>query len=293
MSSRISLKAGPLDLDLAPQAGGAVAAFRWRGFDLWRPMPPGGTVRESSCFPMLPYTGRIADGRFPYGGEEFVLPANMAGQPHAIHGDGWGAEWAVAAQSAQAVTLVYRHHGGSGWPYRYSAIQAFTLFEDGLEIRLTLVNEDTRAFPAGLGLHPYFTGQESARLMARLPEIWLMDDRMIPTEREPTPERWDFSGGRPVAGSGLDHCFAEWDGEAVIHWPDQQVKLQMTADGLFDHCVVYVPPAKPFFCVEPTSHRNNAVNQSGDEPPTGLVDLEPGEAVSGRVIFVVREDTAA
>lgn len=288
MTSRIYLKAGPMALDLAPEIGGAIAGLRFGNIDLMRPIG-GESPREASCFAMVPFSGRIADGKFSYAGEDYTLPLNMPGQPHAIHGDAWLAPWTVLGISEDAATFVYRHDGSSGWPFRYSVVQAFNLFEDGLEVRMTLINEDVRSFPGGFGFHPYFPLGD-AELTTRLPLVWLMDDRKIPIEREPTPDAWDFTSPRKVAGAGLDHCFADWDGEASIRWPSKGITLQITADGTFEHCVVYVPDGKDYFCVEPVSHRNDAVNQTHDDPATGLVDLEPGEALTGRMIFTVEQE---
>ena len=81
-------------LTLAPQLGGAIRAFEWRGRDILRPAAAtADDPFEMACFPMVPYVNRIAHGRFEFGGRAVQLERNWTADPHPIHGQAWRRPW--------------------------------------------------------------------------------------------------------------------------------------------------------------------------------------------------------
>jgi len=79
-----------------------------------------------------------------------------------------------------------------------------------------------------------------------------------------------------------------WDGRASIYDPLTEVEVLIQASELFDHAVLYVPPADDFFCFEPASHMNNAFNHhEGTESP-GFLELQPGQSVEGAMTISAR-----
>ena len=62
-----------------------------------------------SCFPLVPFSGRIRDGRFSFQGRQIQLPLNFLPHPHAIHGHGWKQPWTVIEQSTYKLIIEYRH----------------------------------------------------------------------------------------------------------------------------------------------------------------------------------------
>ena len=137
--------------------------------------------------------------------------------------------------------------------------------------------------PAGLGLQPYFprsgmTGPPAnATLQFRADAVSLSGANQLPVERVGVPPEWDHASGRTVGELALDNCFDGWDGTAVLTWPDRRITI--AADATFRHAVVYTPPGESFFCVEPVSHMNDAINH-GTMPV-----LEPGETLRGEIGF--------
>ena len=96
----LSLRSGRLGLDLAPEAGGSIARFTAdASIDLFRPTTPdavaSGRGNASSLYPLVPFSGRIANGRFVFDGTEIVLKPNWPGVRHPMHGDGWAKPWTV------------------------------------------------------------------------------------------------------------------------------------------------------------------------------------------------------
>ena len=64
------------------------------------------------------------------------------------------------------------------------------------------------------------------------------------------------------------------DPAATLH--DAALTLQLRAS--LPYLVIFTPPDKPFFCVEPVSHVNNALNMA-DPLAHGVRALAPGEAM--------------
>lgn len=272
----LSLRAGRLAVDLTPAAGGSIARFAIEtggaAFDLLR--PAGGAAM--ACYPLVPFSNRIANGRLVVGGEEFVLEPNWPGQRHPMHGDGWARPWQVARREVGSAELVYEHDGREGWPFRYRARQVFNLGEGGLSVGMTIENLESRPVPAGVGLHPFFPCDADTELACRVESVWRADADVLPVDRIAVPPEWNFAVSRPVDGVVLDNCFDCWDGRATIRWPRHGLGLALEATQPFRHLVIYVPKGRPYFCVEPVSHANGAVAQTS---------LPAGATLAGEILF--------
>ena len=260
----LSLHSGQLAVDLAPSAGGSIARFTAGDtVDLLRPASAeaiaSGRGNDAACYPLVPFSNRIANGRLAVGGEEVLLEPNWPGVRHPMHGDGWARPWEVERHDACSADLAYAHDGREGWPFRYRARQSFRLMDDRLVVGMAIENLEDRTVPAGLGLHPFFTRDADTELACRTRGVWLTDAEVLPLEHIAVPPEWDFTASRPVEGIALDNCFDGWDGRATITWPRRGLRLDLTASEPFRHVVIYVPKGSPFFCVEPVSHASGAV----------------------------------
>ena len=281
----LSLRTGRLALDLAPSAGGSVARFVADGIDLLRPMAAAdiasGKGNNASAYPLVPFSNRIRGGNLVFEGESFHLERNWPGVNYPMHGDGWAHPWQVEKADARSAEIVYFHERAvteGGWPFRYRARQSYRLHEDRLTVRMALENLETRPVPAGIGLHPFFLRDAETELACRTRAVWTTDPEVLPIEQVAVPSQWDFSTSRKVDGVTLDNCFDGWDGRATITWPKRRLRLALEASQPFRHLVIYVPPGRDFFCVEPVSHANGLV---------GLSPLGPGATLAGEIVFHV------
>ena len=277
----LSLRAGRLGLDLVPQAGGAIARFTVDGsIDLLRPTAPealaSGRGNESSCYPLVPFSGRIAQGRFTFDGAEIALKPNWPGVRHPMHGDGWAQPWTVARSDGRSADIVYEHDARDGWPFRYRARQTYRLEDDTLTVGMSIENRESRDVPAGLGLHPFFVRDADTELACRLQHAWLTDAEVLPTKRIAVPPQWDFSTLRRVEEVTVDSGFKGWDGHATIVWPRAGLRLEMQATEPFRDLVIYIPPGRPYFCVEPVSHVPGAIASTR---------LGAGATLAGEIVF--------
>ncbi|HSK38996.1 MAG TPA: aldose 1-epimerase [Arenibaculum sp.] len=288
----LTISDGMMECVLAPGCGGSVVRLSLATpngpFDVMRPSAPAALrpcePLDLACFPMTPFSNRIAFGRLRYGGGTVELPVNRPPLPHPIHGHGWLLAWQVEARDAHSATLAYRH-SGDAWPWAYRARQRFALHDGALVVDIEIHNESDGAMPAGFGLHPYFPKPPGTRLTAEVAAVWINDGAHIPDHRTPPPAQWDFTRGILMDDTVLDNGFTGWTGRARIDWPEGRA-LEIEADGAFTHLIVYAPPGQPWFCVEPASHMIDAFNRAaGGEPGTGAITLAPGARCGGRVVF--------
>jgi len=295
----ITLNAGGAGLEVVPAAGGAVARY-WldRGGATWewlRPAPSGALGRGdpydvAAAFPLVPFSNRIRDGRFRFGGREVVLPANRPPERHSIHGHGWQTRWTPADVSASTALLEYRHPAGA-WPWAYRATQRFVLTPASLTVELMLSNESDASMPAGLGWHPYFPRTPRTTLTAAVGAMWLADDEAMPTALVAPLATADVTGGMTADPVALDNCFVGWRRRASIEWPEPNTRLSMTAAPPLDFLVVYTPAGRPYFCVEPVSHVTDAFNlAAAGRTDAGVHTLPPGATLRASVTLTPEVD---
>lgn len=288
----VSLTAGPSHLTLWPETGGGIVDWRHGDVALFRDVPDDAlaahSARRLGCFPLIPYSNRIGDARLTFQDQTYALRPDPNGESHSIHGNGWYTPWTVGERSASRLVLTLEHQArdtaAADWPFSYIATQTFALSETGLDIALRIENRDTKAMPAGFGLHPYFRRTADAKMSFEAATVWLNGADKLPHGQQPIPATWSFTALRSPTEAELDHCFAGWNGTARIVWPEDGLGLTIDASPEFSHLVVYTPSGRDFFCIEPVSHMNDGMNRM-DVPGHGVSILAPGEILQGQVHF--------
>jgi aldose 1-epimerase len=265
-----------------PRFGGSLAACEFRGQPILAPVrePNPWPGIELCYYPLVPFANRIGSSRFSFDGREIRLEPNLAGYPHAIHGQGWQAEWQLVDAAPTACAIAFEHTASGRWPWDYNATQTFEIAESSLKIRLALQNGSATRMPAGLGFHPFFARPDSALLTASAAGLWSGDAAQFPRLMSGVPPALDFAHCRPIRDArGLDRCYSGWRRRAQIEWPDAPYRVSIVADEPLAHLMLYVPVDRNFFCVEPVSHVVDAVNFARDDPH-GMIELEPGQELS-------------
>lgn len=289
MSAPIVLRAGRLSVVVAPELGGALTAFREETpsgpLDWLRPAPPEcADILQSACYPLVPFSNRIANGRFSWRNRGVCLPANFPPEPHAIHGFAWQRPWYVGESAPDRTTLVLRYEDGP-WPWPFEVRQTITLEPHALSITLTLENRAETAMPGGLGLHPFFPRGAHTRLHADVRAIQRSGPERMPAvldDAHPAIAALGMGDGVP---EGLDNAFYDWRGPLAVHQGDTGRSLNMRADPLLRHLVIYTPKGAAFFCAEPVSHLTGAfaaetVSEARD---AGLVEIPPKETLRATI----------
>ncbi|NUZ04172.1 aldose 1-epimerase [Schlegelella sp. ID0723] len=270
----IELRAGALRLALRPDLGGSVAGLWHTGVPVLRSTEPAllANARDAASFPLVPYSNRIGFARFGWQGRDYTIrpDAGDAG-PHALHGIGWQRAWQVVSANECEAVLRLAHVGDADWPFAFEATQSFVLTPEALSVELAIVNRADVVQPVGFGWHPYFPLRERSHLRAEVSERWDADQLQLPVRRVAQP-----GIDSAIARLNDDNVFDGWRGPAQI--ADETFALQLTSSE--NHLVVYTPQHRRYFCVEPVSHVNNAI-QSADPLAHGLRALQPGESCRG------------
>jgi aldose 1-epimerase len=284
----IELSCGALRLVLAPEVGGAVAAFERDGLPLFRRTHAdalaAGDVRGFASYPLLPFSNRIADATLRWDGASYSLPRYLPGHSHAIHGNAWQRAWNVVSSTTSQASLGLDHEASREqvreWPFSYRARQDFLVSPGEVSMHLAIINTSSVRFPCGLGWHPFFPRSATTELSYSADAMWETDAGMLPTRLVPIAAR-DFSAPRRLADVALDNCFVGWRPPALVRWPEHDLALTIDADPPCRFLVVYVPSGADYFAVEPASHMTNAFNRhAAGARDTGTRVLAPGETFS-------------
>jgi aldose 1-epimerase len=276
---RHQLDAGDYRLVLAPARCGSVARFDWRGEPLFRPTC-GPSILDTACFPLAPFSNRIAQGAFRFGGTDVRLAPNFpgGGQPHPLHGLGWLAAWEVAEHSARWVVL--RHvYTAAEWPWDYLAEQRFELTSFGLLHSLSVTNRSTGPMPAGLGFHPYFPRMPQTRYRGLRCGEWQTVPDGLPQMLDERAEAIDWWQGQPADTRAVDTVYTRREGPLELMWPERDITLTLAPSDNLGFTVVYTPVGADFLCVEPVSHATDAINRNG------MQALAPNETLLAYVAY--------
>ena len=210
------------------------------------------------CYPMVPWAGRIANGRFAHSDVVHQLPLNLA--PHAIHGTAFDTPWSL---DGDVMVLEL----GPPWPFPCRVEQRAQLGAHDLTIELRLIAGDT-SMPAMLGWHPWFRRTIAGRdveVIFDAASMFELDDVMIPTGRliEPTPPPWD-------------NTFAGLADGPRIRWPGL-LDVELSSD--CEYWTIYTEPEHAV-CVEPQTAAPDAFNRAVGPSNTSDTLLEAGQTVT-------------
>jgi aldose 1-epimerase len=199
---------------------------------------------------MVPYAGRVRDGRFTFAGRTYRLPRTMP--PHAINGTVLDRRWKVVGDNTISAEL------GPDWPFAGRVVQRFELAGDHLAFRLELLAD--QPMPASIGWHPWFARQLAGvaapvELEFEAGAMYVRDAAGIATSRLVVP---------PPAGP-WDDCFTDVRRPPVLRWPGF---LELTIESDCPDWVVYTVPDDAV-CVEPQTAAPDALN-------TDPTVIEPG-----------------
>ena len=290
MSGTIALFAGSMRAEIRAEAGGRVAAL-WREdrkgvrVDVLAPMPKAdfdsANWPKAGIYPLLPFSGRIRDARFPNAGRDMALEPLPFGSPHVLHGFAHRRPWAVAEDGDAFVVLTLDHDGTTGardWPWSCRFWQRLVLDGSGLTHEIAVTNASAEPMPAGLGTHPFFAARPGDRVQMTLDAIWEQDADGFPTRLRPLAGR-----DRHIAfdvGSDTTTWFgAGFGGVASLRRADD-ARIVVETGAPLDQIVVHVPAVGGSCCLEPVSHAPDAFNLAArGVEGHGARWLAPGESL--------------
>jgi aldose 1-epimerase len=274
----MEFRSGEVVLTIDPTDGGRIVSLIVGGVERILPKARARATTPPlywGCYPMVPWVGRLASGRIPTSDGEVRLQPNLP--PSAIHGLGFDRPWAIDSRSDEVVTMSCEMRG-LGWPFGGRARQTLRLGRTSLDLELE-VGGYTRAGPAGLGWHPWFTRPQKGDLALRLDarEVLVVDADLVPTggTRAVTASE-DLRSGPALGDRRLDHVYVEAKSPAIVRWPDLELRIEFAED--LNTVVVHTPIEG--VCVEPETMWPNApLLAAAGLSGTGLRTLEPGETL--------------
>lgn len=247
------IEAGDARVHIDSVNGGRIASLRVAGHELLvSPEDVDGDPTLWGCYPMVPWAGRVRDGRFTFGGTTHQLP--LGAPPHALHGVGYRNPWEVTGPGSLRLDL------DGLWPFGGTVTQDVTLTPTALRMVMTVTAVD-RAMPVVAGWHPCFRRRlaagDPAEIDVGATAMWERDATGIPTGRQ-----------GPVPPGPWDDAFAGAD-QPTVTWPGA---LAVTLRSSCPVWVVYDQDPR-LVCVEPQTDAPDAFNR---QP----VVLDPGEALA-------------
>ncbi|MHA6494092.1 aldose 1-epimerase [Pseudomonas borbori] len=263
-------------LTLAPDIGASIV--NWRAHHNQQPLLRHSDAealgacspRRLACYPLAPWSNRIAQGGFVGPDGWFALAANSASDALPIHGSAWQQPWQVIAHSSTEASLQL----DSQVPFAYRAVQHVRLLDGRLELEMQVTHLDPRAAWHGLGWHPYFSRNAHTQLRVEAQHLWQRDSQQLSTHMVDVPANWNFAEARYLPDILIDNAFSGWDGNFQIIQADAGYQLDCRTHST-DHFIIFCPLQKDFFCFEPVTHPINAHHLPGRP---GLRLLGYGEA---------------
>jgi aldose 1-epimerase len=259
---------------------------------------------------LLPFPNRIRGGRFVWEGKEYVLPTNDPAKKNAIHGFACRRPWRVAdhGSDAQSAWVTGEFRGSrdaadcrSLWPADYRIRLTYRLLAARLRMEAVVDNPDSRPLPFGLGYHHYFRVEpgEACRVMVPARNFWELEDNLPTGVRRPVDAARDLNQPRLFADLQLDDVLtdlgpAQSDKEGLCFRGRVQstnTMVEMHTSPAFREAVVFTPPHRQAFCIEPYTCVTDAMNLQSRGVDAGLLVLKEGEAWRGIVEMVFGRET--
>ena len=249
---------------------------------------------------LFPFPNRIRDGRFAWDGKEYQLPINDGSHRNAIHGFAAQRPWRVVGQGADAasawVTGEFQAARDAAdclslWPADYLLRITYRLGAGLLRVEAEVENTDRRTLPFGLGYHPYYrmpfalgTPLQECLVQAPALRTWPLVEFLPTGERRALDAARDLLAPRLLADLQLDDVLTDLptapmgpDGlcdRGVLRSGGEALRL--LGSPAFRELVVFTPPHRQAFCVEPYTSTTDAINLQQRGVDAGLLTLPPG-----------------
>src|SRR5262249_31464801 len=159
-------------------------------------------------------------------------------------------------------------------------------------------NPDTKPLPFGLGYHPYFKlpfapGGDAATCLVQAParSYWLLTESLPNGEKPPVDRARDLTAPRRFGDLKLDDVLTDLSTDAGADGlrecgtvqGDPKLSLRMYCSPSFRELVVFTPPHRQAFCIEPYTCTTDAINLQARGIDAGWMTLAPGQRWSAVV----------
>lgn len=259
---------------------------------------------------LFPFPNRIVGGNYNWDGKTYQLDRTGDQGATAIHGFACRNSWKVlesgATGSSAWITgefLLSRDapKDRNDWPAEARLRLTYRLQgkpgKSCLRLEAVVDSPGGKALPFGLGYHPYFAIPGDSGVEIRVPAnaYWELES-CIPTGRIlPLDESRDLSQFRSFNSVYVDDVLGELpktapsstdQGLETLHLRGeirhpQKGTLGIWCDHHFREIVVYTPPSRDSFCIEPYTCPTNAINMPHLGANDGWILLPPNQTWTG------------
>lgn len=244
--------------------------------------------KTCSVMTLFPTPNRIRNGAFTFEGTTY------AGNNHGIvkHAD-FSVTKLIESEKGGTLegTLVLKNTSDNvsyqAFPFACTLTLQITLEGNNIIYSYSLCNQDTKALPYGLAIHPFFEKQDADVKIQVFANTYMEHDKdRLPTGKLlPANKQYNLRDGIPVNALHLDHVYTDLTKQpcAVIEYPDKKVTLSTTEE--FKKLVVFTPEHSPFFCLENQTCSTDAINMhtNGFTKEASLLILQPKETKKGSI----------
>lgn len=296
----VTLQAGDLRLKVSPYGASLRGLWRERADGQQTEIITGYTGAQQKIGGqgdvLIPFPGRVRDGRYSFAGQTHQMAANDKDGPNAIHGFLRLIPWGIVEQTESRITFVatINPFDFQGYPFTLDVAVTYLLDEHGLTCRVTIENTGDRAAPVGAGFHPYFTvGSDLIDdNLLHVPMASILElEKLIPTGRVLPVEStaYDFRRPRAIGQTQFNTCYLN-----PLRDPDGLLRLRLAGadnsravtvwlDSTFSYVVLFsgdglpAPHPRRSLAIEPMTCGADAFNHG----EWGLIGLAPGQTFSG------------
>ncbi len=258
---------------------------------------------------LIPFAGRIADGRYSFEGRTFQLERNDKEGPNAIHGFVRALPWTIHDRSphhcAFEIGIEAAEYEPRGYPFSLAIRLVYTLDQRGLTGSFLVRNAGDGRAPVCVGFHPYFTVGTATidEADALIPAAGYLEfnERLVPTGRiaSVAGTEWDYRQFQRIGSRRFNHCYVQLARDAggictaSLRHPSNGRVIDVDMDEAFTAIVVYTGDAiveapRRALAIEPMTGASDAFNH----PEWGLKALKPDERFTGRYTIRSRDDAA-
>ncbi len=246
---------------------------------------------------LFPYPNRIRQGRYQWDGREYEIPSSLASHDpdgNAIHGFCLDRPWRVENHDESLALGQFQLSADAPdrrpcWPTDFVIRVRYSLRQTTLLMEVEIENPGPDPLPWGFGTHPYFRlplapDSDPKHCIIEVPaaKAWELENCLPSGRSIPVSPEKDLRNGAYFDVLQFDDvltALTPCDEVVESHIVDEKAGLEIIqrcpAD--FREMVVYTPPGRDAFCIEPYTCLTDAINLQQQGIDAGLRVLGPGE----------------
>ncbi len=212
---------------------------------------------------LFPFANRIKDGAYTFDGKAFQFETNQKEENNALHGLVYNKTFQIidqeTSQDYASILLEYNETELSmGFPYTYTIQLKYTFTSNDLNLKVSVKNTDSKAFPFTLGWHPYFLSDHlfNSSLDFNSTKKIVLGERNITTGVEEFELKEPFN----IEDKQLDDCWVLDSNEVTFNTPKYQLIIGSSAEN--NYLQAYTPPKLNTIAIEPTTGVSDSFNNN-------------------------------